>query len=68
MYRISLSLPKKNIAPIEVKSGSYKTHVSLDKFKKKFSSKISNSYILYNRDVLIKDEIVHLPVYMAMFL
>ena len=68
MYRISLSLPKKNIAPIEVKSGSYKTHKSLDKFKKKFSSKISNSYILYTRDVQIKDDIIHMPVYMAMFL
>ena len=59
---------KKKIAPIEVKSGSYKTHKSLDKFKKKFSSKISNSYILYTRDVQIKDDIIHMPVYMAMFL
>jgi predicted AAA+ superfamily ATPase len=59
---------KKKIAPIEVKSGSYKSHVSLDKFKKKFSPKLSNSYILYAKDVMIKDDIIHLPVYMAMFL
>jgi len=59
---------KKKIAPIEVKSGSYTSHSSLDKFKKKFSSKLGNSYILYTKDVMVKDSIIHLPVYMAMFL
>ena len=59
---------KKKIAPIEVKSGSYKSHSSLDKFKKKFSYKLSNSYILYAKDVMIKDDIIHLPIYMTMFL
>lgn len=59
---------KKKIAPIEIKSGSYKSHSSLDKFKRKFSSKLGNSYILYTKDVMIKDDIIHLPIYMAMFL
>ena len=59
---------KGKVAPIEVKSGSYKTHSSLDKFKRKFTSKLSNSYILHTKDVMIKDGIVHLPVYMAMLL
>jgi len=59
---------KKKIAAIEVKSGSYKSHSSLDKFKNKFSSKISNPYILYTKDIVVKDDIIHLPVYMAMFL
>ena len=36
---------KKKIASIEIKSGSYKSHASLDKFRKKFASKLSNSYI-----------------------
>ena len=58
----------KKIAPIEVKSGNYRSHSSLDKFRKKFSDKIGNSYILYTKDVLKKDGILHLPVYMAMFL
>lgn len=58
----------KKISPVEVKSGSYKSHSSLDKFKKKFSSKIGNSYVLYTKDVMIKDGIIHLPVYMAAFL
>lgn len=59
---------KKKIAPIEVKSGNYRSHSSLDKFKKKYSSKIGNYYILYTKDVMVKDGILHLPVYMAMFL
>jgi len=58
----------KKVCPIEVKSGSYKSHSSLDKFMKKFSSKISTPYILYTKDVMMKDGILHLPIYMAIFL
>ena len=56
------------VAPIEVKSSNYRSHSSLDKFRKKFSHKIGNSYILYSKDVMEKDGIWHLPLYMAMFL
>ncbi|MGF6990265.1 putative AAA+ superfamily ATPase [Lachnospiraceae bacterium PM6-15] len=56
------------ISPIEVKSGNYRSHSSLDKFKQKFSKKLANSYILYPKDVMVKDDIIHLPLYMAMFL
>lgn len=56
------------ICPIEVKSNNYVSHSSLNKFRDKFSSKIGNSYILYSKDVMVKDGIIHLPIYMAMFL
>ena len=59
---------QKKISPIEVKSANCRSHSSLNKFNKKFSSKIGTSYILYPKDVMIKDGIVHLPLYMAMFL
>lgn len=59
---------RKKIAPIEVKSNNYRSHSSLDKFRKKFSHKIGTSYILYSKDVMEKDGIRHLPLYMAMFL
>lgn len=59
---------KKKIAPIEVKSGNYRSHSSLDKFRSKFSSKLGNAYILYTKDLMVKDNIIHLPIYMAMFL
>lgn len=55
----------KKIAPIEVKSGDYKSHSSIDKFRKKFSSVVGNAYIFYTKDVMIKDGIIHLPLYMA---
>ncbi|MCD8366182.1 MAG: AAA family ATPase [Clostridiales bacterium] len=58
----------KKICPIEVKSGNYRVHSSLDKFRRKFSSKIGDSYILYPKDVMEKDGVWHLPLYMAMFL
>ena len=58
----------KKISPIEVKSGNYRSHSSLDKFRKKFSSKIGTPYILYPKDVMEKDGIWHLPLYMSMFL
>ena len=58
----------KKISPVEVKSSTYKQHSSLDKFRKKFSTKLSNSYILYQKDVMVRDGVVHLPLYMAMFL
>lgn len=59
---------QKKISPIEVKSGNYRSHSSLDKFKKKFASKIGTPYILYTKDVMEKDGIWHLPLYMATFL
>ena len=58
----------KKIAPIEVKSGNYRSHSSLDKFRTKFSSKVGQPYILYTKDVMTKDNILHLPLYMAIFL
>ena len=55
----------KKICPVEVKSGNYRSHSSLDKFRKRFSSVVGNSYILYTKDVMEKDGILHLPLYMA---
>ncbi len=58
----------KKISPVEVKSGNYTSHSSLDKFRRRFSSVIGNSYILYSKDVMVKDGIIHLPLYMAALL
>lgn len=55
----------KKISPIEVKSSNYRSHSSLDKFKRKFSGKLGTSYILYPGDVMVKDDILHMPLYMA---
>ena len=56
------------ICPVEVKSGAYQHHASLDKFRRKFGNRLGDAYILYTKDVMIKNDIRHLPLYMAMFL
>ena len=56
------------ICPIEVKSSVYRAHSSLDKFQKKFHRKLGDAYILYPKDIMTKDGVIHLPLYMAMFL
>ena len=63
-----LVLRSNKICPIEVKSSAYNTHSSLDKFMKKFKGRYGQPYILYGKDLLVKDNIIHLPIYMAMFL
>jgi predicted AAA+ superfamily ATPase len=59
---------KKRICPIEVKSSAFKAYSSLKKFRGKFSSTLGEAYILYPKDIMVKDNIIHLPLYMAMFL
>ena len=54
--------------PIEVKSGLYKKHTSIDRFKKKFNKKVGTRYILHTKDLKVEGDIVYLPLYMAMFL
>jgi len=56
------------ICPVEVKSSAYKNHSSLDKFRRKWGRSIGDAYILYTKDVMIKDGVIHLPLYMAMLL
>lgn len=58
----------RKVVPIEVKSSSYQKHTSLDKFITKFNSRLNEKYILYQKDIMVKDGVTHLPVYMAMFL
>ena len=50
------------IQPVEVKSSAYRKHSSLDKFINKFGNKLGDKYILQ-----VKEGIIHLPIYMAMF-
>ena len=58
----------KKIQPIEVKSSAYRKHSSLDKFATKFRDRLGEKYVLYQKDIMIKDGVVHLPLYMALFI
>jgi uncharacterized protein len=68
-YEIDFLLADKfKVSPIEVKSSGYKTHASLDEFCKKYSDRIQNKYIIYTKDLCKEQDVLHLPIYMTMFL
>lgn len=50
---------------IEVKSGRYRPHASLDKFTARFGKSCGQPVILYAKDVMESEGILHLPLYMA---
>lgn len=69
-YEIDFLLSRgTKIVPVEVKSSSYKTHVSMDDFCEKFSSRISNDrYLIYTKDYFKDGNLKYLPAYLAYFL
>ena len=68
-YEIDFILSRgSKIAPIEVKSSSYKTHASLDAFKRKFSDRIGHSYLVYAKDLQKDQDTLLVPTFMTMFL
>lgn len=68
-YEIDFLLARKNkVCPIEVKSSGYKTHASIDAFVKKYSSRISEKYLIYTKDLQRDADMIYLPAYMTPFL
>lgn len=58
----------KKISPIEVKSGAYKKHTSLDRFSTIYSDKVGQKYIVYTKDLAKDKDVLCVPVYMAGYL
>lgn len=56
------------ICPIEVKSGNYRGHKSLDVFCDKFSSRIRDRYVVHTKDYKWENGINYIPVYMVPFI
>lgn len=56
------------ICPIEVKSGNYRTHKSLDVFCDKFSNRIRDKYVVHAKDYKRQNGISYVPVYMVPFI
>ena len=54
-----------NVIPIEVKSATRFSTISLDKCRKKFAEQILQPIVLYPGDVQTKDQVLYLPLYMA---
>lgn len=54
------------ICPIEVKSGSYRAHVSLDRFSTKFAKKLGRRCVICKSNIATgPDGITYLPFYMS---
>lgn len=56
------------ICPLEVKSGNYKNHKSLDAFCDKFSNRVKDKYVVHTKDYKWENGIHYIPVYMIPFL
>jgi len=56
---------REKIIPIEVKSSSKYSTVSLERFMAKFKNRISSAYVIHPRNLLLKDGIVCIPPYMT---
>jgi predicted AAA+ superfamily ATPase len=54
-----------NISPLEVKSGKSYTLTSLQKFRQKFAQQLHTPYVLHSADVMEKDGVTCLPLYMT---
>ena len=63
-----LIVQDKKLNPIEVKSGNYKKHTSIDRFKDKYGRSVGTRYVLHTKDLKVENDIVYLPLYMAIFL
>lgn len=56
------------ICPIEVKSGNYRNHKSLDVFCHKFSRRVKEKYVVHTKDYKWENGIHYVPVYMVPFI
>lgn len=69
LYEIDfLTSVKDKICPLEVKSGNYRTHKSLDVFCNKFSNRIGSKYVVHTKDYKWENGIYYIPMYMVPFL
>ena len=56
---------KYRVSPIEIKSSKHYRTVSLDKFKAKFDKKVGTRYVLHPKPLVVENDVVKLPIYMA---
>lgn len=63
-----ITVKKKKICPIEVKSSNYKSHKSFDYLLTKYQLKMEDRYIIYTKDLKYEEGITYIPVYMTPFI
>ena len=68
-YEIDFLISRDNrLCPIEVKSSSYTTHTSLDKFCEKYHSRIKTRYLVYPKDYGKDGDIICIPPFFVPFI
>ncbi|MBQ9539194.1 MAG: DUF4143 domain-containing protein [Treponema sp.] len=68
-YEVDFIIFRKNkLCPIEVKSGDYHKHKSLDLFTEKFSSRIQDRYLAYTKNIRKDGPTTCIPLYLVPFL
>ena len=69
LYEIDFLTSKgSKICPIEVKSGNYRGHKSLDVFCNKYSSRIGDKFVVHTKDYKWENSINYIPAYMVPFI
>ena len=69
LYEIDfLTSTGNKICPIEVKSGNYRSHKSLDVFCEKFSGRVKEKYVVHTKDYKWENGINYIPFYMIPFI
>lgn len=63
-----ITVKKKKICPVEVKSSNYKSHKSFDYLIKKYQLKVEDRYIIYTKDLKFENGIMYIPAYMTMLI
>ena len=63
-----MTVKKKKICPIEVKSSGYTSHKSFDYLIQKYQLKMEDRCIIYTKDLKYQDGILYLPIYMTMLI
>ena len=56
------------ICPLEVKSGNYRSHKSLDAFCDKFGNRVKDKYVVHTKDYKWENGIHYIPIYMIPFM
>ena len=65
-YEIDFVIPSgKRVCPIEVKSSSISSHVSLDEFMRKHRTDIKRGIVISTKNLKEENGIVYLPIYMT---
>ena len=69
LYEIDFLISLENkICPLEVKSGNYRGHKSMDVFGEKFSGRIKEKYVVHTKDYKRENGVNYIPVYMVPFM